>query len=83
MAVYAGWRISEPATFFPKFAGGSVTEAERALQEIIRDAKSAVVGKHPFNHFISVNEKELKFTEIEDEILQARAEPFADQQLRH
>jgi len=70
VAVYAGWRISEPATFFPKFAGGSVTEAERALQEIIRDAKSAVVGQHPFNHFISVNAQELQFAEIEKEILQ-------------
>ena len=70
VAVYAGWRISEPAAFFPKFAGGSVTEAERALQEIIRDAKSAVIGQHPFNHFISVNEKELKFADIEKEILQ-------------
>jgi membrane protease subunit HflC len=70
VAVYAGWRISEPAAFFPKFAGGSVTEAERALQEIIRDAKSAVVGQHPFNHFISVNPQELKFTEIEHEMLQ-------------
>jgi modulator of FtsH protease HflC len=69
VAVYAGWRISDPAAFFPKFAGGSVTEAERALQEIIRDAQSAVIGKHPFNHFISVNEQELKFTEIENEML--------------
>lgn len=69
VAVYAGWRISEPAAFFPKFAGGSVAEAERALQEIIRDAKSAVIGQHPFSHFISVNEKELKFAEIENEML--------------
>ena len=70
VAVYAGWRISEPAAFFPKFAGGSVTEAERALQEIIRDAKSAVIGQHPFNHFISVNAQELKFAEIEKEMLE-------------
>ena len=70
VAVYAGWRISEPAAFFPKFAGGSVSEAERALQEIIRDAKSAVVGQHPFNHFISVNAQELKFAEIEKEMLE-------------
>ena len=67
--VYAGWRISEPAAFFPKFAGGSVTEAERVLEGIIRDAKNSVVGQHPFGHFISVNEKELKFAEIEGEIL--------------
>ena len=70
VAVYAGWRISEPAAFFPKFAGGSVTEAERALQEIIRDAKSAVIGQHPFSHFISVNAQELKFAEIEKEMLE-------------
>src|ERR1043166_9460797 len=69
VSVYAGWRISEPAAFFPKFAGGSVAEAERALQEIIRDAKSAVIGQHPFNHFISVNPNELQFTEIESNIL--------------
>ncbi len=69
VAVYAGWRISEPATFFPKFAGGSMSEAERALQEIIRDAKSAVVGEHPFNQFISVNAQELKFAEIESNML--------------
>jgi membrane protease subunit HflC len=69
VAVYAGWRISEPAAFFPKFAGGSVTEAERALQEIIRDAKSAVVGEHPFKDFISVNPQELRFVEIESNIL--------------
>jgi membrane protease subunit HflC len=68
--VYAGWRISEPAAFFPKFAGGSVTEAERALDGIIRDAKNAVIGQHPFSHFISVNAEELKFAEIESEILQ-------------
>src|SRR6266545_4765040 len=69
VAVYAGWRIREPAVFFPKFAGGSITNAERSLQEIIRDAKSAVIGQHPFNHFISVNENELKFVEIESNML--------------
>lgn len=69
VSVYAGWRVSDPKVFFPRFAGGSITEAERALQEIIRDAKSAVVGEHPFNHFISVNEKELRFAEIESNIL--------------
>ena len=68
--VYVGWRISEPAAFFPKFAGGSVVEAERALDGIVRDAKNAVVGQHRFGEFISVNEKDLKFAEIEKEILQ-------------
>jgi membrane protease subunit HflC len=69
VAVYAGWRITDPTAFFPKFAGGSVAEAERALQEIIRAAKSEVVGQHPLGDFISVNEKDLKFTQVEKEVL--------------
>lgn len=69
VSVYAGWRISDPAAFFPKFAG-STNAAERALQEIVRDAKSAVIGQHPFNHFISVNVQELKFAEIEKEMIE-------------
>jgi membrane protease subunit HflC len=67
--VFAGWRISEPTLFFPKFAGGSIAEAERTLEAIIRSAKNEVIGQHPFNHFISVNEKDLKFAEVENEIL--------------
>src|ERR1044071_6435684 len=67
--VFAGWRISEPTAFFPKFADGSVAEAERTLDAIIRSAKNEVSGQHPFNHFISVNEKDLKFAEVENEIL--------------
>jgi membrane protease subunit HflC len=70
-SVYAGWRISEPAVFFPRFAGGSITNAgERALQDIIRAAKSEVIGQHPLSHFVSVNEKELKFVDVEKEILE-------------
>jgi membrane protease subunit HflC len=35
----------------------------------MRNAYSGVVGKHPLSHFISNSEKELKFVEIEQEIL--------------
>ncbi len=67
--VYAGWRISEPALFFPKFAGGSVAEAERTLDALIRSAKNEVMGKHPFSDFISTDEKNLKFAQTEAEML--------------
>ncbi|MCS7337635.1 MAG: protease modulator HflC [Verrucomicrobiae bacterium] len=66
--VYAGWRIKDPMAFFTKFAGGSVTEAEKALRSLIRTAKSAVIGRHPLAHLISANEAESKFTQIENEI---------------
>ncbi len=67
--VYAGWRISEPAAFFPKFAGGSVAEAERTLDALVRSAKNEVMGKHPFSDFISTDEKNLKFAQAESEML--------------
>lgn len=67
--VYGGWRITDPAAFFPQFRGGSVDAAQARLVEIVRDAKNAVVGKHAFSDFISTDEKKLKFAQIESEIL--------------
>jgi len=66
--VYAGWNISRPDVFFPRF-GDSIQQAEENLEQVVRNAYSGVVGKHPFSHFISTDEKELKFVEIEQEIL--------------
>src|SRR5207248_9177752 len=63
------WKISDPATFFPKFAGGSISEAEKTLEAVVRSAKNEVVGQHPFSDFISTDETKLKFAEIENEIL--------------
>jgi membrane protease subunit HflC len=70
VTVYAGWRITDPQLFLQTFAG-SVPEAERSLENIVRSAQSAVVGRHPFAHFISTDSKQLKFAEVEAEILQA------------
>ena len=67
--VYVGWKIDEPQLFFPRF-GGSIPRAEESLQGLVRNAYSGVVGRHPFSHFISTDPKELKFVEIENEILE-------------
>jgi len=66
--VYAGWTIVEPKVFRESF-GGSVTRAQSYLEGLVRTAKLAVVGQHPFSHFISTDENELKFGKIEEEIL--------------
>ncbi|NOS71729.1 MAG: protease modulator HflC [Verrucomicrobia bacterium] len=66
--VYVGWKISDAKTFFPKFAGGSIAAAERQLESVISQAKTAIVGKHPLSDFVNANEKELKFDAIEGEI---------------
>jgi len=67
-SVYVGWRITEPMTFFPKFAGGSTNAAERLLQNLLQTAKSSVVGKHNLADFVNANPAQLKFDEIESEI---------------
>jgi membrane protease subunit HflC len=70
-SVYVGWRISDPKIFFPKFAGGSVTEAQKVLDGLLRSSKSAVIGKHPLSDFVSASVDGAKFTAIENEILAA------------
>jgi modulator of FtsH protease HflC len=67
--VYTGWNIAQPRLFFPRFQD-SVLDFEEALDGLVRNAYSGVVGSHPFTHFISTDEKQLRFEEIEREILQ-------------
>jgi len=69
ITVYVGWKIEKPDLFFPRF-GGSITRAEATLLEQARNAYIGVVGRHPFSEFISTDEKQLKFVEIEQEMLQ-------------
>ena len=69
--VYVGWKISKPDLFFSSFPAGTVASAEPALEALIRSAKNEVVGNHPFSHFVSTDKTELKFSEIELEMLKA------------
>lgn len=66
---YVGWKIVTPEKFFPKFKDGAIAEAERQMEGIIRSIKTAVVGKHKLSEFVSTDESQLKFDEIENEIL--------------
>ena len=67
-SVYVGWRISDAKAFFPKFAGGSVPIAQRQLEEMLRSAKAAVIGKHNLSDFVNSDSSQLKFDDIEKEI---------------
>jgi len=76
ISVYAGWTIADPEKFFVNFAGGSLTEATRRLDEMIRSKKNETVGQHPFSHFISTDPNEMKLAQVEEEIL-AKVKPEA------
>ena len=67
IVVYVGWQINDPAVFLMRF-NGSTNKAQESLEGLIRNAYSGVVGKHPLTHFISTDEQQLKFVEIEQEM---------------
>ncbi len=69
--LYVGWTISDPKAFFNSFPGGTPKEAEPALAGLIESGKNEIVGKHPFSHFVSTDEKELKVVDVEAEVLRA------------
>ncbi len=67
--VYAGWTISKPDLFFSSFPAGTVAAAQPALEALIRGAKRAVISQHPFTDFVSKDQSQVKFPQIEQEML--------------
>lgn len=68
LEVYVGWRIDNPKQFFPNFLNGSIAVAQDRLEELVRNAKTEVT-KHVLSDFVSTDPKQMKFDQIEDEIL--------------
>jgi len=68
--VYVGWTVGDVELFFRSFPAATPAAAEPALKGLIRSAKNAVVGRHPFADFISTDTKQLKFVEIEQQMLE-------------
>jgi membrane protease subunit HflC len=69
LSVYVGYRISDPTNFFIKFLNGSIPVAEKVLDDIVRSSKLEVAGRHDFSDFISTDPLQMKFVQIEKEIL--------------
>jgi membrane protease subunit HflC len=72
-SVYVGWKVSDPAAFFPRFAGSAnpIGAAEGLLDQWLGNAKTAVVSKHPLADFLSTTDNGASFVAIEHEILAA------------
>ncbi len=67
--VFVGWTIERPREFFNSFPAGTPEAAEPQLRGAIRLAKQAVIGQHPFSDFVSSDPQQVKFADIEKEIL--------------
>jgi len=69
LSVYVGYRISDPDVFFKNIPNASLPEAEKLLAGVIRNSKVEVAGRHDFADFISADPNQMKFAQIEHEIL--------------
>jgi membrane protease subunit HflC len=66
--VYAGWNISDPKLYL-ETQGGDELKAENALESQLRNVKNGVLGKHNFSELVSTNQADLKFDQVEQEML--------------
>ena len=69
VAVYAGWRIQAPIQFLERI--GTIEQAERNLDALLRSQKNAVLGQFPFSALVNTNTAEVKFEQIEQQMLTA------------
>jgi membrane protease subunit HflC len=77
LTAYIGWRISDPLQFLRTVK--TQKAAEERLRGLVRNYKTAVVGQYDFANFVSTNPQDLKFSEIEADIL-GQVQAVADQQ---
>ncbi len=67
ISTLAIWRVNNPHTLSVRY--GSEHAAGEQLKDLIRTAQKAVLGEYAFSSFVSVNPKELKYDQIERDIL--------------
>ncbi|MCJ7778908.1 MAG: protease modulator HflC [Sedimentisphaerales bacterium] len=75
---YVVWRISEPLAFFNANEHGSTKEAERKLLSHINDTQNRIIGRHSFSEFVNSDPNQIKFPQIEVEMLNELQKTVAD-----
>jgi membrane protease subunit HflC len=73
---YVIWRIAEPIKF--RQSVRDVPGAEKVLRSRLRDAQNKVIGKHYFSEFVNTDRTQIKFGDIESEMVAVLAEPVKE-----
>jgi membrane protease subunit HflC len=73
ISVFVAWRIADAETFLKRF-NGDLARAESSLENVVRDAKNSVIGRHDFSELIAPDPALVKFDQIENEMKTAMAE---------
>ena len=69
VSVFVGWRIGDPEKFLQRFDQGDKIKAEKSLETLVDGAKTTVISGRDFSDLISPDESQLKFDEMEQEML--------------
>jgi membrane protease subunit HflC len=64
---YVVWKIAEPLKFLNSV--GTAKEAEAKLYSQITDTQNRVIGKHSFGEFVNSDPNQIKFQDIERDML--------------
>jgi len=67
VSTYVLWKVGDPGTFLK--AVNSTAEAENKLDDVVRNARSNVMGQHNLTELINIDSSKVKIQEIEAEIL--------------
>lgn len=66
--IYAGWRVVDPQQFLVSLNGDPI-KAEQNMELTVLTKQNEVMAKHTFSELVSTNQAELKFDQIEKEIV--------------
>ncbi len=64
---YVVWKIAEPLKFFNSV--GAIQDAESKLRSQLGDTQNKVVGRHYFSEFVNSDPAQIKFEQIQAEML--------------
>jgi modulator of FtsH protease HflC len=73
ISVFVAWKIADAETFLKRF-NGDVVRAEASLENVVRDAKNSVIGRHDFSELVAPDPALVKFDQIEGEMKAAMSE---------
>jgi membrane protease subunit HflC len=65
---FVGWRPDDVVKFHNRMKG-DMEKAERLLRGLMRDQKGVVVGRYDLANFVSTDPQELRFEQIEQDLL--------------
>lgn len=76
VSAFATWAVTDARKFLK--AVGPAENAQRKIEDLLKNAVSRVLKRHPLDDLINVDPKKIKYREIEDEIVKAVANDARD-----